>query len=40
VDVVVEYVGFTIEERFVVGYGLDADERHRNLPYIGVMENA
>jgi hypoxanthine phosphoribosyltransferase len=40
VDVLVEYVGFTIEERFVVGYGLDADERHRNLPYIGVMENA
>ena len=37
VDVAVEYVGFTIEDRFVVGYGLDFDERHRNLPYIGVF---
>jgi hypoxanthine phosphoribosyltransferase len=38
VDVRVEYVGFTIEDRFVVGYGLDFDERYRNLPYIGVVE--
>lgn len=37
VDVTVEYVGFTIEDRFVVGYGLDVDERHRNLPFIGVV---
>jgi hypoxanthine phosphoribosyltransferase len=37
VDVAVEYVGFTIEDRFVVGYGLDYDERYRNLPYIGVL---
>jgi len=37
VDVQVEYVGFTIEDRFVVGFGLDYDERHRNLPYIGVI---
>jgi hypoxanthine phosphoribosyltransferase len=37
VDVIVEYVGFTIEDRFVVGYGLDYDERYRNLPYIGVV---
>jgi hypoxanthine phosphoribosyltransferase len=36
VDVTVEYIGFTIEDRFVVGYGLDVDERYRNLPYIGV----
>jgi hypoxanthine phosphoribosyltransferase len=37
VDVAVEYIGFTIEDRFVVGYGLDFDERYRNLPYIGVL---
>ena len=37
VDVRIEYVGFTIEDRFVVGYGLDVDERHRNLPYIAVL---
>ena len=36
VDVPVEYIGFTIEDRFVVGYGLDFDERYRNLPYIAV----
>jgi hypoxanthine phosphoribosyltransferase len=38
VDVNVDYIGFTIEDRFVVGYGLDYDERHRNLPYIGVLD--
>ena len=39
VDVKVEYVGFTIEDRFVVGYGLDYAERYRHLPYIGVVES-
>lgn len=34
----VDYVGFTIEDKFVVGYGLDFDEQYRNLPYIGVVE--
>jgi hypoxanthine phosphoribosyltransferase len=38
-DVKVEYVGFTIEDRFVVGYGLDYAEQFRNLPYIGVIED-
>jgi hypoxanthine phosphoribosyltransferase len=38
VDVPVEYVGFSIEDRFVVGYGLDYEEQFRNLPYIGVVE--
>ncbi len=38
VDVTVEYVGFTIEDRFVVGYGLDYAEQYRNLPYIGLMD--
>ena len=37
VDVKVEYVGFEIEDRFVVGYGLDYAEQYRNLPYIGVV---
>jgi hypoxanthine phosphoribosyltransferase len=37
VEVTVEYVGFTIEDKFVVGYGLDHGERHRFLPYIGVV---
>ncbi len=38
VQVQVEYVGFEIEDRFVVGYGLDYAERYRSLPFIGVME--
>src|SRR5688572_9720787 len=38
VSVPIDYLGFTIEDRFVVGYGLDFGERHRNLPYIGVVE--
>jgi hypoxanthine phosphoribosyltransferase len=37
VDVKVEYVGFTIPDDFVVGYGLDYAEAYRNLPYIGVI---
>jgi hypoxanthine phosphoribosyltransferase len=38
VDVKVDYIGFTIEDRFVVGYGLDYAEHYRNLPYIGIVE--
>jgi hypoxanthine phosphoribosyltransferase len=38
IDVNVDYIGFTIEDRFVVGYGLDYDEKYRNLPYIGVLD--
>ncbi len=34
VDVKVDYIGFTIDDRFVVGYGLDYAEKYRNLPYI------
>jgi hypoxanthine phosphoribosyltransferase len=37
IEVPVDYVGFTIEDRFVVGYGLDYNEHHRHLPYIGVL---
>ena len=38
VEVKIDYLGFTIEDKFVVGYGLDFAERYRNLPYIGVIE--
>lgn len=38
VDVPVEYIGFTVPDEFVIGYGLDYDERYRNLPYIGVLK--
>ncbi|MPY90350.1 MAG: hypoxanthine phosphoribosyltransferase [Luteitalea sp.] len=38
VDVKVEYIGFEIEDRFVVGYGLDFDQRFRNLPYIAALD--
>lgn len=34
-----DYVGFVIEDEFVVGYGLDFNERYRNLPYIGVLKS-
>ena len=37
IDVRVDYIGFTIEDKFVVGYGLDYSEQYRNLPYIGVL---
>lgn len=35
--VTIDYLGFTIDDVFVVGYGLDHAERHRNLPYVGVV---
>ncbi len=38
VPVKVDYVGFTIPDAFVVGYGLDYDQKYRNLPYVGVLE--
>lgn len=37
-DVKVDYTGFVIPDEFVVGYGLDYDQKYRNLPYIGVVE--
>ena len=38
IDVKVDYTGFQIPDEFVVGYGLDYDQRYRNLPYIGVVK--
>lgn len=38
VEVPVDYVGFTIEDHFVVGYGLDMDGQYRNLPFVGVYD--
>ena len=37
VDVTVDFIGFTIDDQFVVGYGLDYSEQYRNLPYVGIM---
>src|SRR5262245_61855944 len=39
VSVPIDYLGFTIEDVFVVGYGLDHAQRYRNLPYIGVVQS-
>jgi hypoxanthine phosphoribosyltransferase len=39
-EIQIDYRGFTIPDRFVIGYGLDYDERYRNLPYIGVLRPA
>jgi hypoxanthine phosphoribosyltransferase len=36
--VTIDYLGFQIDDHFVVGYGLDCAERYRNLPYIGVID--
>lgn len=38
VEVKAEYVGFDIEDEFVIGYGLDYAEKYRNLPYVGVLK--
>ena len=38
VELAADYVGFTIPDEFVVGYGLDYDQKYRNLPYVGVLD--
>ncbi len=38
VETKIDYLGFTIPDLFVIGYGLDYQQRYRNLPYIGIME--
>ena len=39
-SITADYVGFTIPDAFVVGYGLDYDEKYRNLPYVGVLKHS
>ncbi len=39
VDVDIDYTGFVIPNKFVVGYGFDVDEKGRNLPYVGYIDN-
>ena len=38
VDLKADYIGFTVPDEFVIGYGLDYDEKYRNLPYIGILK--
>jgi hypoxanthine phosphoribosyltransferase len=40
INVPVDYKGWTIGSEFVIGYGMDAGERYRNLPFVGVLEEA
>lgn len=40
VEVPVDYIGFDIPDEFVIGYGLDYDEKYRNLPYIGILKRS
>jgi hypoxanthine phosphoribosyltransferase len=39
IDVPIDYLGFTVEDLFVIGYGLDWRQKYRNLPFIGVVEH-
>ena len=39
VEIEVDYLGFTVDDRFIVGYGLDYDQKYRNLPYITWLES-
>ncbi len=39
IDIDVDYIGFTVDDRFIVGYGLDYDQKYRNLPYITYLED-
>ena len=37
VNIDIDYVGFDVPDKFVIGYGLDYDQKYRNLPYIAVV---
>ncbi|WP_312355549.1 hypoxanthine phosphoribosyltransferase [Aminipila sp.] len=39
IELEADYVGFTVEDKFIIGYGLDYDQKYRNLPYISYLEN-
>lgn len=38
VDLQADYIGFSVPDEFIIGYGLDYDEKYRNLPYIGILK--
>lgn len=38
VDIAADYIGFEVEDEFVIGYGLDFNQKYRNLPYIGILK--
>jgi hypoxanthine phosphoribosyltransferase len=40
VEVVIDYVGFNIQNKFVIGYGLDYQQKYRNLPYLAALDQA
>ncbi len=40
VEISIDYLGFTIPDEFVIGYGLDFAERYRNLPFVGVLDES
>lgn len=40
IDIYVKYIGYEIEDKFVVGYGMDYNEKFRSLPYIGVLDES
>jgi hypoxanthine phosphoribosyltransferase len=40
VEVPVEYVGFEVEDKFIIGYGIDYAEKYRNLPFIGTLKQS
>ena len=39
VEIDVDYIGFTVDDKFIVGYGLDYDQKYRNLPYISYLDD-
>ena len=39
IDLKLDYVGFVVPDKFVIGYGLDLAQRYRNLPHIAVLED-
>lgn len=39
IEVPIDYLGFTVDDAFIVGYGLDCEQRYRNLPYLAVLED-
>ena len=40
IDVPVDYIGFSVPDDFLVGYGLDYNEKYRNIPYVGILKTS